>query len=715
MKRLLFLLLVAAASPVLAQSSEITLADIWQDYKFYPQSPEGFNFLKDGRNYTRVEGGKINAYDVETDALSATLFDVASRVQFDEEFTLSNDEQKILLQTGKESIYRRSSKANFYVYDRSTKKMNPLSVMGKQQYATFSPDGSKVAFCRDNNLFYKDLKTDKEVQITKDGKYNSIINGSSDWVYEEEFEVTRCFVWSPDGTKIAFLRYDETAVPEFLMDYYKNTLYPEHYTFKYPKAGEKNAIVTAWVHDLTKKKTIPVDLGKDYEYIPRLSWTQDANTFCLTRMNRHQSNLDLLLVDSKTGKTRLLLNEQSDTYIDVTFNLTFLKNGKEFIWTSEKDGFNHIYLYGMDGKLIRQITKGDWEMTAFYGVDEAQGWVYYQSNEGSPLRRNVYRIRLSGEDKTRLTKGEGTAAAEFSPTFSYFTENFSNVNTPPQFTLRKADGTTVKLLEDNAALSALVKPLNIKAPEFYTFKTSEGIELNGMMIKPADFDATKKYPVFCYFYGGPGSQEVADDWDSFNRMFFQMLVKRGYLISIVDNRGTGGRGAAFKKCTYKQLGKFEAMDQIEAGRWLAKQPYVDGSRIGCFGWSFGGYMSSLLITKGADVFKAAIAVAPVTNWKWYDSIYTERYLQTPAENPSGYEDNSPVNFAGLMKGKFLLIHGMADDNVHFQNGAEMANALILKQKQFDCYFYPNSNHGIGYGAKRMHLYQKMLDFIGTNL
>jgi dipeptidyl-peptidase-4 len=569
---------------------------------------------------------------------------------------------------------------------------------------------------RDNNLFVKNLVNGEEKQLTSDGKNNEIINGCSDWVYEEEFSFAQAFYWSPDGKKIAFYKFNEKEVPEFSMTMFDG-LYPIEYKYKYPKPGEKNAIVSIHVYDLAASSTKTVDIGTESDqYIPRIRWTQDANTLCVLRMNRYQNKVEYLLTNASTGATKTLMTEIDKYYVDIEKEqLTFLNNGKQFINVSEKDGFNHIYLYDLSGKQIAQITKGAWEVTDIYGIDQKNGVVYYQSSESSPLQRDVYVIGFNGKGKRKISTQAGTNTASFSSNFNYYILANSSAKTPTYVSLHTNKGAVIRVLEDNAKAKAKFAEYQLSSTEFFSLTTSEGVNLNGYMIKPADFDPNKKYPVFMYVYGGPGSQNVADSWSGSRNMWFNYLAQKDYIVACVDNRGTGARGAEFKKMTYQNLGHYETIDQIEAAKWFAKQSYVDGSRIGIWGWSYGGYMSSLCITKGADTFKMAIAVAPVTNWRFYDSIYTERYLRTPQENAKGYDENSPINFADKLKGKFLLIHGTADDNVHFQNSVMFSEALIQANKSFEQAYYPNKNHGIYGGNTTLQLYTKMTDFILNNL
>jgi dipeptidyl-peptidase-4 len=700
------------------KTSQITLEEIWKDYMFFPNRVPGFNFLKDGQHYSKFDGNNITKYDITTGKQVGTILNGnevdGKKLSKMDGYTFSEDESKIVIETKSESIYRRSSKGIYYIYDSKSKALELISTLGKIQYPTLSPDATKVAFVFENNLYYKDLTTGKENQLTIDGSKNELIFGATDWVYEEEFSFAKAFWWAPDGQKIAYLGFDESEVKEFTMMRYNDDMYPEYETFKYPKVGEDNSKVYAFIYQLESEETVPVDMD-NYEYIPRLKWTQDPNKLCIFKMNRWQNELELLIADAKTGSTSTLYKETSKYYVDIHDNLTFLKDGKHFVWTSEKSGFNHIYLHDMNGKEVRKITKGDWDVTAVYGVDEANGKVFYQSAEESPMQRYVYCVSTKGGKSKKLTENPGWNDPQFSSTFSYFVNNHSTANQPSSYTVFDADGKKVREIENNSYLRGVMKTYNVQPVEFFDFKTSEGVSLNGWMIKPDNFDEHKLYPVFMTEYGGPGSQSVKDNWNAFNYWWYQLLAQKGYIIACVDNRGTGARGEEFKKMTYLQLGKYETIDQIEAAKWLGKQSYVDQERIGIFGWSYGGYLSSLCILKGNDVFKSAIAVAPVTSWKWYDTVYTERYMRDTKENKDGYQDNSPVYFADRLKGNYLLIHGMADDNVHFQHSAEMAKALIAANKQFDTYYYPNKNHGISGGLTRLHLYTKMTNFLMDKL
>ena len=500
------------------------------------------------------------------------------------------------------------------------------------------------------------------------------------------------------------------------MDVYGNALYPSQYEFKYPKAGEKNATVSLHIFDVKSGSAKEIKLGNYNDfYIPRIKWTNDANVLSAQVLNRHQNNLDLIFVDAAAGTAKVILNEKDNAYVDITDNLTFLKDNS-FIWTSEKDGYNHIYHYAKSGKLINQVTKGNWEVTNYYGFDDKTGNIFYQSVENGSIDRDIYRIGLNGKNKVRLTGKTGTSNATFSPNFDYFINAYSSASEPTSYALLSTkDGKQVKSILDNEALKTKLAAYNLPSKEFFVLTTEKGHQLNAWMIKPKDFDPNKKYPVFMYQYSGPGSQQVNNDWNGTDDYWFMMLSQQGYIVACVDGRGTGFKGAAFKKVTYKELGKFEVEDQIDAAKVIGKYPYVDASRIGIFGWSYGGFMSSNCILKGADVFKMAIAVAPVTNWRFYDSVYTERYMQTPQENASGYDDNSPINHVSKLKGSYLLIHGTADDNVHVQNTMRMIEALVQANKQFDWAIYPDKNHGIYGGKTRLQLYTKMTNFIKEKL
>lgn len=662
---------------------------------------------------------QIDLFDFATLKKVATLIDTKNQYKLlggIDSYTFSSDEKKILIANNTNQIYRYSFTADYFLFDLVSKELT--KILEQVQEPTFSPDGKKIGYVKENNLYIYDIASNTNSQITTDGKKNAIINGITDWVYEEEFAFVRAFDWSKDSKKLAYIRFDESQVPEFSMSVFGKNLYPKIETFKYPKAGEKNSIVSLHLYNVDTKATKKVDLRQYNDfYIPRIEWTNDANVLSAKILNRHQDNLDLLFVDGTTATTKVVLNEKDKAYIDFvdSDNLTFLKDNS-FIWTSEKDGFNHIYLYDKTGKLRNQVTKGNWEVTEYYGFDEKTNTVFYQSVENGAINRDVYRISLDGNNKVRLSQNVGTNAATFSPNFQYFINTFSSTTQPTTYTLNESKtGNQIQVIENNEELATKLKEYNLPQKEFFVMKTEKGNELNAWIMKPKDFDTSKKYPVFMYQYSGPGSQQVNNEWNNSDDYWFMMLSQQGYIVACVDGRGTGYKGADFKKVTYQQLGKYEVEDQIDAAKVIGNYPFVDKSRIGIWGWSYGGFMSSNCILKGNDVFKMAIAVAPVTNWRFYDNIYTERYMRTPQENPSGYDDNSPINFANNLKGKFLLIHGSGDDNVHVQNSMQMMEAMIQANKQFDSQIYPDKNHGIRGGKTRIQLYNKMTIFIKNNL
>jgi len=661
---------------------------------------------------------QIDLYDFASLKKVSNLIDTKNHKQLSDgidSYTFDASEKKILIANNSTQIFRHSFTADYFLYDIATKSLIKLFDFQVQE-PTFSPDGTKIAYARGNNLYVYDVASKKSTAITTDGKKNAIINGITDWVYEEEFAFVRAFDWSKDSKKLAYIRFDESQVPEFSMSMFHKDLYPSIETFKYPKAGEKNSEVSLHVYDVAGNAAKKVDLGKYNDfYIARLQWTNDNNILSAQVLNRHQDNLDLLFVDGNTAAAKVVLNEKDKAYVDVTDNLTFLKDNS-FIWTSEKDGFNHIYLYEKTGKIKNQVTKGNWEVTSYYGFDEKNKTVFFQSTENGSINRDIYSIDLDGKNKVRLSKNTGTNSATFSPNFQFFINTFSSASQPTTYTLNEAKtGRQIQVIEDNKALSDKLKAYNLPTKEFFVLKTAKGNELNAWILKPKDFDPSKKYPVFMYQYSGPGSQQVNNDWNGTDDYWFLSLTQQGYIVACVDGRGTGFKGADFKKVTQKELGKYEVEDQIDAAKVIGAYLYVDASRIGIFGWSYGGFMASNCIFQGNDVFKMAIAVAPVTNWRFYDSVYTERYMQTPQENASGYDQNSPINHVDKLKGKFLLIHGSGDDNVHVQNSMQMIEALIQANKQFDSQIYPDKNHGIYGGKTRIQLYNKMTNFIKENL
>lgn len=707
-----------------AQKKDITLEDIWKNGTFRSKGVFGLVSMNDGIHYSTLERDTVFKYEYskttkpEMIVCKSNLVVDGKQLRIDS-YQFSADESKILIASDMEQVYRHSTRENYYVYDRKTKTISPISNVEKQMYAQFSPDGTKVGFVRGNNIYIKDLISGKETQVTTDGKQNNIINGATDWVHEEEFAFSIAYFWSPDSKKIAYYKFDESKVKEFSFDEFNNQLYPNQYRFKYPKAGEDNSLVTIHVYDLQSASQKMMDIGKETnQYIPRIKWTMNSNTLSIVRMNRYQNKLELLLNDVTTGASKIVYTETSSTYIDIHEGqgdyVYFTADNKYFIIQNETSGYNHLYLYSMDGKLANPITKGNWDVVQLKGIDEKTKTVFYIASETTATEKDIYSIKLDGSSKTKISTFKGNHSPEFSNGMKYFIDVYSDANTPYTTAVFDSKGKQIRVLENNQYLKNKMLEFDISKKELFMFKTTEGVELNAWMIKPQQFDASKKYPVFLIFYGGPGRNMVANGFDR-DYFWHQLLAQKGYIVMCVDNRGTQYRGKEFKHCTYKQLGKLEVADQIETAKYLGTLPYVDKSRIGTWGWSFGGYLSSLCITKGADYFKTAIAVAPVTNWRYYDNIYTERFMSLPQENASGYDDNSPINHVKKLKGKYLLIHGSGDDNVHYQNTMEMITALVKENKQFDLFIYPDKNHSIGGGNTRLHLYTKMTNFILENL
>lgn len=717
MKQLL-ILFIAITSLGTAQKKDITNDEIWNG-TFRTERMNSLNSMN-GDFYTLLN------FNQETKSTSVDKYSYASlekietvvdskdlaELKYFESYEFNNNETKLILGVDSEPIYRRSSLGVFYVYDLATKKMQLIDE-DKIQEPTFSPDSKKVAYAKNNNIFIKNLETNAITLVTNDGLKNNIINGICDWVYEEEFSFVRAFEWSKDSQNIAFLRFDESEVPTFSMDITGKELYPSQQVFKYPKAGEKNSDVTLHLYNVSSKNTKEVNVG-EYEYIPRIKWTNDTNILCATTLNRHQNNLNLYFVDASEAQANIVLNETDKAYVDIHDNLTFLKDNS-FIWTSEKDGYNHIYHYSKGGKLKNQITSGNWEVTKFYGVNEKAKTVYYQSVEDGSINRTVYSIGLNGKNKKRLSNPSGTNSASFSNNLNYFINTYSDATTPPIYTLHNGKGAQLKEVLNNNNLLNKLKSYNLSKKEFFTLKTESG-EFNAWMLKPSKFDSNKEYPLFMTQYSGPGSQSVKNSWNSSNDYWYQLLAEKGYIIVCVDGRGTGFKGSEFKKATYLNLVKYETIDQINSAKELAKRLYIDENEIGIWGWSFGGHMSTNCLLKGSDTFKMAIAVAPVTSWRFYDTVYTERFMRTPQENPAGYDENSPINYADKLKGKFLLVHGSGDDNVHVQNTMRLTNALIEANKPFEQAIYPDRTHGIYRGKNtRLHLFTKMTSFIEDNL
>ncbi len=701
-------------------AQQITIEGIYGG-KYRENSLYGVNSLNDGENYTILTKDGLVKRSYELTLKKGQTSDVVVVPGKFEGYEFSSDERYVLLQTNSHQIYRHSFTAKFEVYDTQTKSKVLLFDGKGIQEPLFSPDASKVAFAFENNLYIQDLKSNKVTQVTTDGKKNNIINGINDWVYEEEFGFVRNFDWNADGTSLAYVRFDESKVKEINIPIYHNNLYPQELRYKYPKAGQDNSEVSLHVFDTKNNSTANVNLGgvQNY-YIPKIKFSTKANLLTVVTSNRHQNNIDVSFYDINAKKINKLFTETNKAWIE-TDNLTleFLADNS-FLWTSERDGNNHIYHYADSGKLINQVTKGDWEVTNYYGYNPGNKTLYYQSNSNNGKRisteRQISSVSLDGKKTTMLTKNNGTNSAAFSKNFTYFINTFSNITTPKTISLVESkSGKDLGVIVDNTSLKDKLTTDNIGTKELFVLKTAAGNELNAYVIKPKNFDPNKKYPVLMYQYSGPGSQNVNNAYFNSNDYWHMMLAQEGYIVFCVDGRGTGYKGEAFKKQTYLQLGKYEVEDQIAAAKEIGNLPYVDKSRIGIWGWSYGGFMASNVLFKGNDVFKAAIAVAPVTNWRYYDSVYTERFMRTPEENAAGYDDNSPINYANELKGNFLLISGSADDNVHPQNTFELSEALVQANKDFDMAIYTDKDHGIYGGNTRIQLYRKMTNFIKKNL
>lgn len=720
---LLFIVLICSES-LWAQTSkkDITLEDIWKKGTFRMRSVPGFNAMKDGKRYTQIdienEQQSIAIYNLQTGVKEGIIFDSWKHKIFGDtlsiaDYKFSEDEQSMLLLCEPQNIYRRSVMYKAYYFDVKTGELLNVNT-DKVLHPTLNQAGNKVAYVKDNNLFVQDFKNGSLTQVTKDGERNKIINGNCDWVYEEEFEFTQAFQWSPKGNYIAYYRFDESKVPQYTMTVY-DKLYPTPYQYKYPKAGEKNSEVSIHIYDVQQENSFSANIGAEKDqYIPRIKWTNNDKQLCIYRLNRLQNKLDLLLVDAQNKERKIIYTESNSAYVEINDNLEFLPDNESFIFNSERNGFNHLYRYNWKEEELSALTKGDYDIESIVGIDKKEGLVYYTAAKKSALERKLYVMDFEGKNQQCISPEEGTHNITPCEGFQYFLDKHSTLNSVPVFYLRNAAGKIVRTLEDNNALKNKMSEYNLGKIQF---RQIMGVQekLNAWMITPPNFDSTKKYPVLMYQYSGPGSQMVADKFPLGDYFWHQMLASKGYIIFCVDGTGTGFRGEAFKKKTYLQLGKYESEDQIAVAKNLSKLPYVDGKRIGIWGWSFGGFMSSTCMFKGGEVFRAGIAVAPVTNWRYYDNIYTERYMRTPQENASGYDENAPEKMVEGLKGKFLLVHGTADDNVHFQNAVMMSEQLIQKNKAFEDAYYPNKNHGISGGNTRLHLYNKMTEFILKNL
>ncbi len=722
---LLFSLLIFTTG---ATAQKVTLKDV-ANGTYRAQGIYGLKPMLDGEHYTQISGDhkRIVKYSFKTGKEVGTIFDVTTARNVElksfDGYIMSPDESLILIQTETKPIYRRSFTAVYYIYNVKNRTLEPLSNNGPQQVPLFSPDSHQIAFVRDNNIhLVKLLFGNSESQVTKDGEYNKVLNGIPDWVYEEEFAFNRAFDFSADSKMIAYIRFDESEIPMYSFPWYKGlapekkeyATYPGSYDYKYPKSGVGNSKVSVHTFDIKSRVTREMKLEIDSDaYIPRIKFTHDPNKLAIMTLNRHQNRFNLYMANPRSGICQVAVRDESEQYIkeQAYSNIAFFP--ENIVMMSERDGYNHLYLYTIGGNLVKQITKGEFEVKDFLGWDRKTNEFYYTSNEGSPLRTAVYKIDAKGK-KTKLSTRTGTNTALFSTDMTYYINTFSSIDTPTLITLNNNKGKELVTLVDNKQLKSQLAGLNMPQKEFFTFTTSQGVELNGWMMKPSNFDPNKKYPVIMHQYSGPGSQQVLDRWGigsfSDGGMFEAYMCDKGFIMVCVDGRGTGGRGAAFEKCTYLSIGVKEATDQAEAAKYLGTLPYIDGKRIGIWGWSYGGYNTLMSMSEGAGAFKAGVAIAAPTDWRFYDTVYTERFMRTPKENGDGYNASSAINRIGQLKGDLLLIHGSADDNVHFQNFMEYNEALVQADKQFETQIYTNRNHSIAGGNTRNHLMNRVADF-----
>ena len=704
--------------------------------EFRAESMASLKPLDDGESYSQVssDGTKILKYSFKTGKQTGVIFDLNNvrgpkiRIDRIDGYIFSPDGKRILIQTDTRYIYRRSFTATYYIYEVQNNKMGPLSVGGEQQTPLFSPDGNMIAFVRQNNIFLVKLLYDNaESQVTTDGERNSIINGIPDWVYEEEFSTNRSMVFTADSRQLVWIKYDESKVKEFSFQWFRGSnptmdeylTYPGSYVYKYPKAGEDNSKVGVYSFDIKSRKTRQIDVPLDADgYIPRIVMTSDPTKVAVFTMNRHQDDMRIYMANPLTTLSKLVVQDKVDKYVKQESMCAVTFTDQHILVPSERDGYNHIFIYTLNGQLKRQVVKGQFEVTDIYGMDDKTGDVFYAANELGPQDKQVYVSHANGKTE-RLTSKEGQNNATFSRSFRYFINIWSDLNNPPVYTLNDSRGRILHTMIDNKALKEKYQSYGLGTKELFSFTTSEGVKLNGWMVKPADFSPSKRYPVIMFQYGGPGSQQVLNYWNigaaGQGAILEQYMAQQGYIVACVDNRGTGGRGAEFEKCTYLRLGEKEAFDQVEAALWLGQQPYVDKDRIGMWGWSYGGWNTLMSMSEGRPVFCAGVAVAPPTCWRYYDSVYTERYMRTPKENKLGYDEVNPIARAAKLHGALLICHGLADDNVHFQNTAEYTEALIQADKDFKENIYVNRNHGISGGNTRNHLYRQIIQWFDEKL
>lgn len=690
--------------------------------------------MADGETYAQIskDGKQVVKYSFKTGKQVGVIFDAnavrGANIGSIDGYVMSPDGRRMLIQTHTKRIYRRSFTAEYYIYTLGNSSVVPLSDGGPQQTPIFSPDGNQIAFVRDNNIFLVKLLYDNaESQVTKDGKRNEVINGIPDWVNEEEFATNSSMVFTADSKKICWIRYDESAVKEYSMQMFKGSNpsmdeyadYPGFYSYKYPVAGGENSKVAVYSYDIKSRQTRKMQLPLDADgYIPRIKMTSDPTKVAIFTLNRHQDNLSIYMANPLSTVCQLVIQDKVDKYFKEEAMANIKITDRHILMPSDRDGYMHLYLYTLGGQLKRRVTRGNYEVTDVYGYDEATGDVYYATNELGPQDKQVYVAHQNGKTE-RLTAREGYNSATFSAGYKYFINTWSDINTPVVYTLNNNSGKVLSTLVDNKGLKEKLAAYDLGTRELFSFTTSEGVKLNGWMVKPAGFDASRRYPVIMYQYGGPGNQQVLNSWNigmcGQGALLEQYMAQQGYIVVCVDGRGTGGRGAEFEKCTYLRLGELEAKDQVETALWLGSQPYVDKNRIGIWGWSYGGRNTLMSMSEGRPVFRAGVAVAPPTSWRYYDTVYSERYMRTPKENPSGYDEVNPMARVDKLSGALLICHGLADDNVHFQNTAEYTEALVQADKDFKENIYTNRNHSIYGGNTRNHLFRQIVNFFNAEM
>jgi dipeptidyl-peptidase 4 len=693
----------------------LTMEHIWSKGTFTPKKIESIYWFKDSKSFAGLNGNRIMQFFVDQDSRGKVLLDGNEINLVISDFSFNSEENKVLFLANKQKIWRRSFFGEYFIYDLDAGTLKPLADQGRQAYATFSPDGKKVAFVRDNDLFIKVLEKGEEKRITGDGSPQGIVNGAGDWVYEEEFEMTRAFCWSPESDKLAYLKFDQDSVPLYPIQKW-NGLYTEIDGLKYPKPGENISRVKLIIYHLEDEKEVEVNLGAEPDiYIPSLQWTRKNDILSAFRLNRAQDKLEVLHIGAHSGMAQIILIDAARTYVDFNFlnELTYLKDGESFIYPSEKSGYKHYFHFDMSGNLLRQVTSGEWEVDELISADSKSGLLYYTSTEDSPLERHLYEISLKGKKKRKVSTIPGWHKVQISPDGKYYLDQFSNLSTAPSLSIfSTGNSKSIVEIESNPALEEKRLSFGLRVPELIQFETVDSVFLNGYVITPGNMQPENKYPVLIYVYGGPGSQKVRNEWLFEKReLWHQYMVQKGYVVYCFDNRGTGGRGVEFKKMVFRNLGKLESDDQIHIAKEIREIPFVDSARIGIWGWSYGGYMSAICKFLEPELFRLAVSVAPVSHWKFYDAVYTERYMGKPKKNPQGYDAFCPLNLAEKLKGDFLLIHAGGDDNVHIQNSMELAQKLIDEEKPFDFFVYPSGDHSINTGKSREHVYQKISDYL----